>query len=204
MNSSSSCSVELVELLLPGFVPLVLVFCQCREIVLTFSVIIPPHLKVSARVYIRFEGFSFIFLLGQSRCLSFFPHRWIGRFYRPVPGSSRRHKSIERYPEPLGKSVHIHRFHSRRAVEQLQIHRRQQRLFRLVTVLAAIKTDWNDFLKSPLKKDQKQHLSTFSTLFTDFTVEALVAREAEARVAANSVFATPFIYTGHRFTCITI
>lgn len=75
----------------------------------------------------------------------------------------------------------------------------------MVTVLAAIKTDWNGFLKSPLKKkDQKQHLSTFSTLFTDFTVEALVAREAEARVAANSVFATPFIYTGHRFTCITI
>lgn len=137
----NSSSVELVELLLSDFVPLVLVFCRYRKIVLTFSVIIPPHLKVSARVYIRFEGFSFIFLLGQSRCLSLFPHRWIGRIYRPVPVRIRRHKSIERYPGPLGKSVHIHRFHSRRAVEQLQIHRRQQRLFRVVTLLAAIKTD---------------------------------------------------------------
>lgn len=155
LNSSFSYLVELVELLLSDFVPVVLVFGRYRKIVLTFSVIIPPHLKVSARVYIRFEGFSFIFLLGQSRCLSFFPHRWIGRIYRPVPGSIHRHKSIERYPEPLGKSVHIHRFHSRRAVEQLQIHRRQQRLFRLVTVLAAIITDWNGFLKSPLKKRPK-------------------------------------------------
>lgn len=196
--------MELVELLLSDFVPLVLVFCWCRKIVLTFSVIIPPHLKVSERVYIRFEGFSLIFLLGQSRCLSFFPHRWIGRIYRPVSVRIRQHKSIEHYPEPLDKSVHIHRFHSHRAVEQLQTDRKQQWLFRLVTVLAAIKTDWNGFLKSPLKKDQKQHLSTFSTLFTDFTVEALVARAAEARVAANSVFATPFIYTGRRFTCITI
>lgn len=72
LNSSSSCSVELVELLLSDFVPLVLVFGRYRKIVLKFSVIIPPHLKVSARVYIRFEGFSLIFLLGQSHCLSFF------------------------------------------------------------------------------------------------------------------------------------
>lgn len=41
-------------------------------------------------------------------------------------------------------------------------------------------------------------------LFTNFTVDALVARKAEARVAADSVFAASIVYTRNGLACITV
>lgn len=41
-------------------------------------------------------------------------------------------------------------------------------------------------------------------LFTNFTVEAFVARRAEARVGADSVFAVSFICTRNGLACVTV
>lgn len=41
-------------------------------------------------------------------------------------------------------------------------------------------------------------------LFTDFTVEAFVARKAEARVSADSVFAAPVVCTRNGLACVTV
>lgn len=41
-------------------------------------------------------------------------------------------------------------------------------------------------------------------LFTDFTVEAFVARKAEARISADSVFAAPIVCTRNGLACVTV
>lgn len=122
-------------------------------------------------------------LWGQS-CGFCFSHRWSCRIYRPMPGSIRRHTSTEHCLELCGKSVRNHRCHSRIAAELLQTHRW-----------------WPRWLK---KWPEMSCFFDIFHFFTDFTVEALVARKAKAGVAADSVFAASFVCTRNGLACVTV
>lgn len=151
-----------------------------RKTVLVFPWTIPPHLKVSARVCVRFEGLVY--------------------FCGPVVASASLTVGEAR---PIVQSQEV-------SVDTRALNVTSNHVAKVFATTVVILAELRNNCRQAEDDSVVEKMATnivfvdFFHSFTDFTVESLVAWKAEAGVGADSVLAASLVCTRNGFARVTV